>query len=339
MNSLIVIEGWLGKGGVQTFALNLSKALKNSNINAPIHVYGKSSKEEALENGFNYFPGFFGLLNIFFHVIKDRPEIVYLNQPKALFIAPFLRIYTKVFYVVHIDADFFITSRFRKIFFRLFSSLSKSKILVMSKENITKLKKYGISSSALKFVRPPLFFKNSPKIKSIIDRKYDLIFYGRMANQKDPIKFLRICEKVNLIHKNLNVCIAGDGPLSNLVDDYISSCKFNITRYSAVDRDIGFSLLKDSRLFCMTSTHEGLGFTLIEAAFNGAIPVSGPISSGPKEIIDNIGLAINTINDDDYVNGIANTLSNNDKLSYLQAKSVKASTFYNAEKVVNDYLY
>ncbi|MDC0507996.1 glycosyltransferase family 4 protein [Luminiphilus sp.] len=337
---LIVVESWIGKGGVQTFSLNIKKMLNEGGIQSGIFVYGKSDSKEALENHFRYLPGMYGLFRVLLEIFLKRPSHIVLNQPKSLVLAPILSIFFNVDYVVHIDGDRFLKGRHRSIYFNVLTRYMRGYVYVMSKENMRKLEiKYKIPGQKLKFVRPPLFFEDLDRVPDPGDREFDIIFYGRLAAQKDPLKFIDICDSVVSEIGSLRVCIVGDGPLSKAVTSRLEHAVFECKKISFVEQDEGFRLLREAKLFCLTSTHEGLGFTLIESAFNGTVPICGPIASGPKELISELGAAVPSLDVADYKDTIVALLRDMDKLRSLQQRAVSAAREYKSERVVDQYLF
>ncbi len=337
---LIIVQSWVGKGGVQTFVLNIQKMLKFSGKEAQILVYGKSSFEDAQANGFSYFPGYRGLFHVIYFVFRYRAKNIILNQPKSLIFAPLLSLLGRVDYVVHIDSDRFLGKWYRAIYFRLFTSMMNGFIYVMSRENISKLtEKYNVSERKLKFVKPPLFFETSSVQFAHTDRPFDIIFYGRLADQKDPFKFIEVCDAIAAEIDHLKVCIVGDGPLRQQVNSRLEVANFEYTQFYFVDQQAGFKLLRQAKIFCLTSTHEGLGFTLLESAFNGAVPVSGPISSGPKELISKIGVPIPSLEVFDYRDIIVGLLNDQERLFEAQKRAILAAQEYRFDKVIDGYFF
>ena len=43
MDTMIIVEKWIGEGGVQTFVHNFRKSLEKIDLKASVEVYGKSN--------------------------------------------------------------------------------------------------------------------------------------------------------------------------------------------------------------------------------------------------------------------------------------------------------
>ena len=335
MSSLIVVEKWIGLGGVQTFTRNLRSILVRNGQAVDLIVYGCSSRVEAEQNDFRYFPGLWGLWDIFVCARGGRYREIFINQPKSLFVALFTPSASKFYYVVHIDADHFLFSFLRRVYFIGIVNWLGVTVLVMSHENIEKLRILGIKRELLIYIKPPLFEKLSVNLPSSSERKYDLIFFGRFAPQKDPVKFIEICKELRERGVTFSALMVGAGELDNEVNRLLLENDLsNIKNVGEVSRDVAFKLLEQSKFYVMTSTHEGLGFTLIEASMCGAIPVSGPIEVGPREMIADCGVPVEDMSRASYVDKVELILNMpRAQLLELQQRAITFASGYSYEAV------
>lgn len=103
-------------------------------------------------------------------------------------------------------------------------------------------------------------------------------FLGRLAHQKDPLTFLKVCEKFKN-DKTIVFVIIGDGPLDGIVHAMAGQNCILIGHHKR-PRDI----MKYFDIYLMTSLWEGMPYTILEAMHDG-IPVIATNISGVNEII------------------------------------------------------
>lgn len=128
---------------------------------------------------------------------------------------------------------------------------------------------------------------------------FDFVFFGRLADVKDPLKFIRIIKKIHDLNPLVTAAIVGDGPLKQAcireinklgLEDSITMCGF---------LDNPFPIINSSKIFIMTSKTEGLPMSLLEALVLGKPVLVPPISSFDR-IIDRTCGAI-CMEDESYV--------------------------------------
>ncbi|MGI1988465.1 glycosyltransferase [Shewanella glacialipiscicola] len=98
-------------------------------------------------------------------------------------------------------------------------------------------------------------------------KNIDVIWIGRLSNEKDPIKFLSVC-KVLFENKSISkALIVGDGPLADTLVNTINNFGLNncISYIGWRDSESIFSHLQESKVLMITSLHEGLPTVALEA--------------------------------------------------------------------------
>ena len=117
-----------------------------------------------------------------------------------------------------------------------------------------------------------------------VNKKYDLFFFGRLSEEKNPLMFIEIIKKLK--DKTIRSIIIGDGPLYN-------ECKKKIKEYH-LEKNIEmvgfksnpFPFIKASKIGIMPSKFEGFGLTAIETIILGK-PILNSGVGGLKEIFKN----------------------------------------------------
>ncbi|MBT8917324.1 hypothetical protein BTI55_08170 [Lactobacillus delbrueckii subsp. bulgaricus] len=114
-------------------------------------------------------------------------------------------------------------------------------------------------------------------------KKYDIGFFGRLTEQKDPLRFLKIVKQISDKIPNLSVLMVGksDGTLDTEIQEYIGENKLNVNV-------IGFQqnphkYMKSCRIIIMPSKWEGFGLTAVEAMILGK-PVLSTDVGGLKDV-------------------------------------------------------
>jgi glycosyltransferase involved in cell wall biosynthesis len=159
------------------------------------------------------------------------------------------------------------------------------------------------------------------KAKQVEDHElnYDVIFLGRLAIQKNPLRFIELVKRVIIDYPDLKAALIGDGPLRTQCQERINS--LNLAKNIAI---LGFKsnpygILAASKVLCITSDWEGYGLVALEALALGIPVVATPVGGLPDIIDAECGLL--TADEDQYVAEVKKLLT--DRM-YWGNKSQKA---------------
>jgi len=155
------------------------------------------------------------------------------------------------------------------------------------KNGIGKKSQYRLIRSAI----PRIQFNNLEKNKEINRKKLgipDNVLVignvGRLSDQKNPIEWIQIAQKISLEEDNVVFLLVGDGPLrldvKEEINEFFLSEKFILP---GLTRDV-LSYFSIIDIFLITSLWEGLPRTVLEAMAMG-IPVVAYKSGGIPEIV------------------------------------------------------
>jgi glycosyltransferase involved in cell wall biosynthesis len=167
-------------------------------------------------------------------------------------------------------------------------------------------------------------------IKNIPKKDIDILFLARFEPQKNPLLFLKISKLLLKKYPHLNIVMVGYGSLENKIKKYISQHKIlsSIKIFSQTETPLDFFLR--SKLFLMTSIHEGFPLTILESS----AALSLPLCPNLKEINN----YFDKENSHCIYNSVQDALKN---ISYLlenhQALS-KISKYYQQKTLKNQYL-
>ena len=156
------------------------------------------------------------------------------------------------------------------------------------------------------------------------DKCYDLLFLGRLAEVKDPLKCLEIFKRIQKNNPKINLAFVGDGELKQECLNFVRINKLeNNVKFFGFCKDIS-CYLNQSKILINTSKWEGFGLSVVEG-----------MSYGLPVVCNNVGGLINLVdsecgllctNDSDFIEEINKLLF--DK-NYYDKKSKNA---YNKSK-------
>lgn len=150
------------------------------------------------------------------------------------------------------------------------------------------------------------------------EKKIDLLFAGRLVEQKDPLRFILLIHKLKLAGwQDIRSVMLGAGELA-------SECKKLIHQYDLQDNiemagftENPYRYMKQSRLLVMTSRWEGFGLVALEAGAFG-IPVLSTPTSGCTDILGEEAPELYG-NDDEFIEKVFRL--RDDRESYAQWKT------------------
>lgn len=220
-------------------------------------------------------------------VQENKPDIIHAHDIRASVVASICHKKIKLVSTIHVN----------DIKMRKFSIKSLSSILILKEAthifwvsyscmNEYFFKKFAIEkSSVLQNVINR--YELLEKIKEDHDEyKYDVIYLGRMVEQKNPYRLLKVLELACKENKTLSIAIIGDGPLLLEIKESIAAKKLdkNIKCLGFVENPL--KILAQAKLLILTSNWEGTPICVLEAMALGVPVVSTP-TDGIVELIQN----------------------------------------------------
>ena len=125
--------------------------------------------------------------------------------------------------------------------------------------------------------------------KAYLDNKkydYDICYVGRLVNQKNPKRLIRILSEVIKQMPTIKCAIIGDGYLSGEIQKLISELKLENNIKMLGFQSNPHVILKDSKVMVMTSIFEGTPMCALEAMALG-IPIISTPTDGMNDIVKN----------------------------------------------------
>ena len=170
------------------------------------------------------------------------------------------------------------------------------------------------------------------------EKKYDLIFVGRLNYQKNiPL----LVEAVKILKNNfpkIKTAIVGAGEekenLENLIKKYELETNFEFLG-EIKDRENLFKILKSAKIFTLPSILEGFPLTLVEANACGlpVVSVKTAYNNTQEYIKNNENGIIVSPNPKEFADTIHRILENQEFLSKMSKSSIKKAAKYNWDDI------
>lgn len=170
---------------------------------------------------------------------------------------------------------------------------------------------------------------------SVMPSSSDIVFIGRLTEQKNPLKFLEVIKIVSDTIPQIKVKIIGNGPLRGEIEKLIKKFQLsnNVEMLGFVSNP--YPHIKTSKIGVSTSTWEGFGLSVLENQLLGKPVVATPVGGIPGLITSQSGMLSSSTQEMAYE--IIKLLTDN---KYLTEKSLKAkknaTAINNISKFVND---
>lgn len=150
------------------------------------------------------------------------------------------------------------------------------------------------------------------------DSYFDIVFMGRLTEQKNPLRFIRIIEKV-LQQADVTCAMIGQGELEvecrTLIEEHKLEKEIKLLGFL----DTPYPILKQAKILCITSDWEGYGLVAVEALANGIPVLATAVGGLPTIVDDQCGKICN--NNGEFVEEIVKL---NEEPDYYSAKSKQA---------------
>lgn len=289
-------------------------------------------KEKLDEKGIEYIPIkklSYGELK---RVIKlIQPSIIHAHDNKATVFASLFNKKCTIISHIHGNNKIMNSKNIKTILFNIISKRVKKIIWVSDSSYNSYFFKKNVKDKSL-IIRNVVNEKNIIlKSKEYrVDKKYDLIFLGRLAYPKNPEKLISIIEILKKHKNDISVAVVGDGNERSQVEEMCKNLKLssNITFYGFVNNP--YPILKESKILIMTSIYEGTPMSALEALCLKKPIVSTPVD-GLKDIVMNGYNGFLCEDNIDFSKNIEMILNDEKLLSELSNNSFKVFKEKNKE--------
>lgn len=107
---------------------------------------------------------------------------------------------------------------------------------------------------------------------------------ARLSHAKNPLSFLAIAKDVVSKNPTIHFVFAGDGPLYNTCLEFVTKNNLGKNIHLLGFREDAELIVGAYDIFLITSTHEGLPYSLLES-MRASVPIMGFSVTGIKEIV------------------------------------------------------
>ena len=255
---------------------------------------------------------------------KENPDIIHTVDFRAL--VTISTINTKIPVVSHLHNNpLWLQTINKRSLLYLFSSFKAKKIMAVSDAVINEFIFKKFLKKKIENVLNPLDTKEIlDKVKSSdYFKKYDLCFVGRLTEQKNPILFLEIVNKLKNKNKNIKALMIGTYSEDNKIDDYIKKNDLgnNIKKIDFIENP--YRLMASSKVLCMTSKWEGFGLVAFEGLTLG-LPVVTTNVGGICNMVDlSCGFFCSSVNE--FVQKIEYLIYNKENLDLYSKNALNKS--------------
>lgn len=210
----------------------------------------------------------------------------------------------------------------------LFSSFFYKKILTVS-DSIEKEYVFGkYIKNKIECIGNPTDIEliHQKAIEYSIDKKYDLIFLGRLTAQKNPKLLLEVFNDLILKRPDISIAVVGAGDQFESFNESIhkNNLQDNIEMYGFMENP--YPVLNASKIMILPSKWEGYGLVAVESLSLG-IPVICSGAGGLKNIVNSSCGKI-CKNKDDYVQEIIELLDNEQAYAPKSNKAKERAKVY-----------
>ena len=218
-------------------------------------------------------------------VNRIKPDIIHAHDFKASIIAGLFKKNTKIISHIHKNDPKMKKISFKSIVYSLF--IHRFRLIVGVSESIYN-EFYFSKFMKDKFVFVPNYIDKEDVINKSkeysIEKEYDLLYLGRLSEEKNPIEFINVVKMLN--NSKIKCVMIGDGPLKN---ECIQKIKYldledNIEMVGFLENP--FPYLIKCKICIMPSEFEGFGISAIEATILD-IPVLNSGVGGLENIFKN----------------------------------------------------
>lgn len=166
------------------------------------------------------------------------------------------------------------------------------------------------------------------KIKDENVKKFDIIYLGRLTEQKDPLRLVEILSQVKIKLPEIKIALVGDGNLREEVYQKIDELGLqnNVVKFGFLNNP--YEVLNQSKLMLMSSLREGTPMCAIESMILGVPVVSTP-TDGMKDLIINKKNGIIYTTNEQAVSNIVWLLKSAQELNKMSSFAKDFATKYN----------
>lgn len=209
----------------------------------------------------------------------------------------------------------------------LFSSFFYKKILTVS-DSIEKEYVFGrFIKNKIECIGNPIDIKliKQKSLEYHVDKKYDLIFLGRLTSPKNPELLVEIFKDLIFMKQGISIAVVGKGDMFEWFENQVKTYHLqdNIDLYGFLENP--YPILNASKIMILPSKWEGYGLVAVEALSLG-VPVICSGAGGLKNIVNDRSGKICGFDKEKYVKEIENLMNYKDYYNKKSKNAFKETT-------------
>lgn len=166
-------------------------------------------------------------------------------------------------------------------------------------------------------------------------KKYDLGFFGRLSDYKDPLNFISTVNDIKSKNENVKAVIIGAGELEGQCREKISQLNLSDTIDMKGFKKNPFPIVKNIKILIMPSKVEALGLAAIEGMTLGRVVVASNVGGFRDFIDEDNGVLCNSY--EEFIFNIDKLLKNDKIYDKLAINAIKtAKRLGNVEKYMEE---
>jgi glycosyltransferase involved in cell wall biosynthesis len=265
-----------------------------------------------------------------------KPDIIHAHDFQASIVSTFMTPQQLIISHLHHNPKWLTKLNIRS-FAYLVASLRIARILCVSP---VVLNEYFFSNL---IKNKSLIFPNAVDCQKIIQLSqienwtelYDIAFVGRLAEQKDPLRFINIIGKLSKRVSNIKGVIIGHGKLFEACKQKIFDMGLEQNLFMLGFKQNPFPILKNTKVLVMPSKREGYGLVAVEAMALGKPVLATPVGGLANIVNSECGGLCDS--DDDFIYRLEKILSDQVYLNTLSDNAYKrARELGNIDRYINE---
>lgn len=333
---LLIIVNALGIGGAEQMIYELVKFINRDQYCPEILCYGKRQGnflESKIAEICNVrYIGLTGKINVTFMrkvisvITEINPDVIHAHQGGVTFAIPWCAIRRKPLCLTVHSKPQQAFSSLNNCMIYMFKHILNMKIVAVSNENLTLVKKYyKLSDKKSECVNNGVDLERFYKIPH---NGFVFINVARQDKNKNQIAIIRAIHRMIKSGKNVHLILVGDGPCHDDLKAEVSELGISEYVFFAGQVSDPTEYYAKSDVYVQTSFREALPLSVLEAMAS-ELPIIVTRVGGLSDIVDQNGILIEAGNDDELFSAM-NRIADVSEIEY----QVMAS---NSKKIVENY--
>lgn len=321
--------------GAENVVITIIKNMPN-NYNCIYMCVRGPIEEKLLENGITYFlVNKLSKTNIRKAIKEFSPDIIHAHDFRASVLASMVKTDAILVSHIHNNVPFMKTWNLKSLLY--FRSVKKyKKVLGVSPSVLDECIFKNKLAKKFKLVSNPIDFEFLNKQYTNGQKKFDICFVGRLTEQKNPLRFVSIVQKIKKIDNDVKAVIVGGGELEQEVCGKIISENLSDNISVVGYKKNPFEYLNKSRMLFLTSEWEGFGLVLVEAMAM-RLPVAATKVGGTSQIVQGCS-GVLCESDNDYVDFYLKLCDRETYESYSNGALNQAKEMGNIEQYISNLI-